>query len=308
VADSRDHRLEPGTAAAIELRRGEVLRIGQVEGGQCADFNAFNLHDYKEHFHAGRTRAIHGLHPGEGSILWSAPPRERAMLTLIRDTAESNDLNYPRCTGLLYEYTWGLIDHPNCQDLLAEAEGQYGLTPDDVHDSFNLWMNTGVNPDGTLFVGANTSQAGDHVEMLAQMDLLAVVAICSADLFNTSNFALKHLDLSVREASEDEKADDLLSDGSRLRNQRGLADFRVREIKATRELYRDPDYEPNWAAHKLRPTDIELELSGEQEEMLDALLAGGQAGSSDAEAIRHAFFSWCFEAEATPDKMRDMTT
>ena len=31
--------LEPGTGKAIELLKGQILRIEQVEGGQCADFN-----------------------------------------------------------------------------------------------------------------------------------------------------------------------------------------------------------------------------------------------------------------------------
>ena len=38
--------LEPGTGKAIELLKGQILRIEQVEGGQCADFNAFNLHGH----------------------------------------------------------------------------------------------------------------------------------------------------------------------------------------------------------------------------------------------------------------------
>ena len=69
--------LEPGTGKAIELLKGQILRVEQVEGGQCADFNAFNLHDYKEFMHCGRTRTVHGFHPTKGTFMWSAPPRER---------------------------------------------------------------------------------------------------------------------------------------------------------------------------------------------------------------------------------------
>ena len=69
--------IEPGTGKALELRRGQILRIEQVAGRQCADFNCFNLHDYKEFFHTGRTRHLHGIHPTKGDFLWSAPPRER---------------------------------------------------------------------------------------------------------------------------------------------------------------------------------------------------------------------------------------
>ena len=77
--------LEPGTGKAIELLAGQILRIEQVEGGQCVDFNAFNLHDYKEFMHCGRTRTVHGFNPTEGAFLWSQPPRERALLYILKD-------------------------------------------------------------------------------------------------------------------------------------------------------------------------------------------------------------------------------
>ena len=81
-----EHVMEPGTGKAVPVLRGQILRIEQIGNGQCADFNAFNLHDYKEYFHTGRTRHLHGLFPAEGDMLWSAPPRERPMFTIIRDT------------------------------------------------------------------------------------------------------------------------------------------------------------------------------------------------------------------------------
>ena len=91
--------LEPGTGKAIELLKGQILRVEQVEGGQCADFNAFNLHDYKEFMHCGRTRTVHGFHPTTGTFMWSAPPRERAMLYILEDTVGRNDVLFPRCSG-----------------------------------------------------------------------------------------------------------------------------------------------------------------------------------------------------------------
>ena len=87
--------LEPGTGKAIELLKGQILRIEQVEGGQCADFNCFNLHDYKEFMHCGRTRTVHGFHPTTGTFMWSAPPRERAMLYILEDTVGRNDVLFP---------------------------------------------------------------------------------------------------------------------------------------------------------------------------------------------------------------------
>ena len=126
--------MEPGTGKALELRRGQVLRIEQIEGGQCVDFNAFNLHDYKEFMHAGRTRNLHGVNPTKGDFMWSAPPRERPIIYILDDTAHCNDVLFPRCSAYLYECYYGLAVHTNCHDIQAEAQREYGLTPDDVHD------------------------------------------------------------------------------------------------------------------------------------------------------------------------------
>lgn len=60
--------MDPGTGKAVEVPKGQILRIAQPEGGQWADFNCFNLHDYKEFFHTGRTRHMHGLHPTTGDL------------------------------------------------------------------------------------------------------------------------------------------------------------------------------------------------------------------------------------------------
>ena len=158
--------LEPGTGKAIELLAGQILRIEQVEGGQCVDFNAFNLHDYKEFMHCGRTRTVHGFNPTEGTFLWSQPPRERALLYILKDTVKRNDVLFPRCSAYLYESAYGFHDHTNCHDIQSEAQREYGLTPDDVHDSFNFFMNTEIGTDGKATITRQSSRAGDFVDLL----------------------------------------------------------------------------------------------------------------------------------------------
>src|SRR5690606_32152880 len=162
-----ERQLEPGTGKAIELLKGQVLRIEQVNGNQCVDFNCFNLHDYKEFMHCGRTRTVHGFRPSAGTFLWSAPPRATAMLYLLADTVGRNDVLFPRCSAFLYESAYGFDVHTNCHDIQAEAQREYGLTPDDVHDSFNFFMCTEVARDGRATITRQSSQAGDYVELLA---------------------------------------------------------------------------------------------------------------------------------------------
>jgi uncharacterized protein YcgI (DUF1989 family) len=297
-----DHVLEPGSGKAVEVRRGEVVRVEQLEGGQCADFNAFNLHDYREFFHCGRTRVLHGMFPTTGDMLWSAPPRERPMFTIIADTAGINDISFPRCTGVLFEYAWGFQTHTNCQDILAEAEREYGLTPDDVHDSFNLWMNTKIDADtGRLSVERNTSQAGDYVELVAHFDCLVVLSVCGADVFNTSNFSLKPLRLAVRGATAGERDEWLLPEARRFANQRVVDDFKIKEIRTERELSRDPTYVADWPGFPISTTSVEVELTDGEYRQLEALRSHGGFGATDGEVLRHAFFTWCIDHWMQPD-------
>ncbi|MEY2488058.1 MAG: uncharacterized protein QOH39_3706 [Verrucomicrobiota bacterium] len=287
---TRELTIEPGTGKALELRRGQVLRIEQTSGRQCADFNCFNLHDYKEFFHTGRTRHLHGLHPTKGDFLWSAPPRERPMMAIIEDTVGTNDVLYPRCSGFLFEHHYGLAVHTNCHDIQAEAQREFGLTPDDVHDSFNFFMHTGVDAVGHPFIAKNTAKPGDYVELLALMDVLAIPNVCGADVMMTSDFELKPLKLTIFEGTDQDWRQ--ISEPPRLTNQRSPSEFKVKNIKADRELYRDPSYRPEFTNVPLQIFEIEVNLTGDELEWVRQLKSTGKYGENDAEVLRYVFFTW----------------
>ena len=281
--------VQPGTGKAIELRVGQVLRIEQVDGGQCVDFNCFNLHDYKEFMHCGRTRTVHGFHPSTGTFLWSAPPRERAMLYILEDTVGRNDVLFPRCSAYLYESAYGYDVHTNCQDIQAEAQREYGLTPDDVHDSFNFFMCTEVTTKGSATITRQSSRPGDHVDLLALMDVLAVPNVCGADVMRTSNFSLKPIKLTVYEATAAELA--RVPKVPILNSQRTPKDFRNPAIKVERELRRDPAYVPEFANVPLVVEDLPVPLSAEEYAQLKAVKLD-LYGDDDSSALRDILFSW----------------
>ena len=285
--------LAPGTGKALELRRGMILRIEQAEGGQCVDFNCFNLHDYKEFFHTGRTRHMHGLHPSKGDFLWSAPPRERQMMYIIEDTVATNDVLYPRCSGFLFEYHYGLPVHTNCHDIQAEAQREYGLTPDDVHDSFNFFMHTGIDRQGRPYIARQTSTKGDYVELLALIDVLAVPNVCGADIMATSDFSAKPISITVFQESAADLA--AVSAWPKYKNQRSPADFKVKSIKSDRELRREPSYVPEFTNVPIRTTEVAVTLDAEEAAMLEDLQKSGNYGTTPAEVLRYVFFSWWIE-------------
>ncbi|WP_406334142.1 DUF1989 domain-containing protein [Streptomyces sp. NBC_00203] len=280
--------IAPGTGKAIEVPAGHVLRIEQLYGNQCVDLNAFNLHDYREAMHVGRTRTLHGLHPGQGDFLWSAPPRERAMMYLLTDTADLNDTLFPRCSATMYASMHGFAEHTNCADIQAEAQREYGLTPDDVHDSFNLFMATRV-VDGQAEIVRQRTAPGDHVELLALMDVLAVPNICGNDIMSTSNYTLSPVlaVLSTASRAEIDATPEVLA----YDTQRTPDQFRQPHIRAERSLERDPAYVPDFPRTPVRTVELAVELGEGELAALDSVRRS-DLYTDDAGALRDVLLSW----------------
>lgn len=289
--------LEPVTGKALPVFKGETLRITQLEGGQCVDFNCYNLHDYKEHMSVGVTRR-QGMRIRQGHLIWSNPPRFSPMME-VSAIPEScvTDMIAPRCNGAMFEIMFGFETHSNCTDTFSEAVGEYGLSPDDLHDSLNMWMNTGLTPQGQTTYHWNTATKGDHVDLLALMDVLAVPIVCgSGDVLLVSNFALKSVGVEVFESTPqtNRRVETLLSEYSRLKNQRSLADYRVRDIRTQRELNPVPGYQPRFPNYPLEYTEISLELTTKDRQRLEFLRDARFPGTDD-EVVLAAVMSWYLE-------------
>lgn len=280
-AASFEHRLEPVTGKGVVVRKGEVLSMTLVEGGQCVDFNAYNLHDYKEFLDCGFNRQ-RGVDTGEGTIVWSGSPRARPMYAIL-GMPETCDQYYGghRCTGMMYEMEYDMPEHPNCQDTFAEAIREYGLTPDDVHDSYNFWMTTVLGPDGGRIFPDNRGQKGDTVTLLAFFDTLAVPVICAGDLSGVNSFYPSPVDVAVHGATPEtmaivDKVNDVLGG---FANQKTPADFPIPDVRAERALEPDGSYVSSFKP--MGPsTTIEIELSEEEKVICHGMADRGIYGKT----------------------------
>jgi len=291
-----EHTLVPVTGKAVPVRRGEVFRIEQVEGGTCVDFNAFNLHDHKEFLDCGFTRSFQSFDPRAGEFIWTNAPRGRPMWAIldIADTCELDIVGH-RCNRVFQELGWGMTDHANCQDSLAEAIREYRLTPDDVHDSFNLWMATTIDPSGRRQFRWNPARKGDRIDLLATFDILAVAVICGlGDLVGINNFTFAPIRLEVFAPSEETLAlaDAVEARWGRMTSQVTEADLAGTPVHAARELTADTEYVADY-----RPapgvTTVELALTDAERALVDGLVATGVYGDTPGEAVRAAFMRWC---------------
>ena len=290
-----EERLEPVSGRALPVYKGEMLRITEVEGEQCIDFNAFNLHDYKEYMSVGHTRR-QGLRVHEGDVLISNAPHYNAMLSIAEmpDTCVTDTLG-ARCNAVLFEYRWGMAWHTNCQDTLAESIREYGLTPDDVHDSFNMFMNTTWDANGNWWTDWNTGEAGDYVDLLACMDTLCVPVTCgSGDVTLVSNFSLKPLHISVFEATSDtlSRVAEIEKQFAAPLSRKQTADFRQPNIRVERELARDPDFEPEYGRFPMQAEQLTVAVDAETADGLRRMVDAGH-GADISDAALRAFMLWC---------------
>lgn len=303
--------IQPVSGKAFPMYRGEVLRITLLEGPQVADFNCFNLHDYKERMSAGHSRAGgQGFRIKKGEILRSNPPRYNPMIAILEmpDTCVT-DLLGARCSRGLFERYFNFDVHTNCQDTFAECIGEYGLTPDDVHDAFSMWMNTGWTDDGKYLTNEkrNPGKKGDFVDLLALMDILAVPITCgSGDIMKTSNYWLKPIKVEVFEASEatNKLTQDYLRRYGNLRTSKTVEDFRIKEIRTERELKPIPGYKPNFINFPLKIQEITIELTEQDYEQVQRLKMRG-LGEDDEDAVRSTVMEWCNKNRvmvSTPDE------
>lgn len=182
-----DAVIAPASGFAVTLAPGDTIRIEQVADGQGVDLSVHELAGRQRHLSAGRTRAMHGIHPTVGATLFSTPP-EVPLLRIVADTAPSHDLSFPACTPLEYEQLTGLAGHLSCSEIHAELAARWSLPPMGGDDVLNLWLPTAVDPAGMLRWWPTWCRRGDRIDLRAERDVLVILSTCPDDLFGSSQY------------------------------------------------------------------------------------------------------------------------
>src|SRR5688572_5267183 len=150
-----------GGGAGLRLKRGEQLRIIDIEGGQTGDLVTFSV-DGKQRLSSGRTFDYGGkIYVSTGDVLWS--DRSNPMLTIVADQVGRHDLLYSACSPEMYRIQYGLTGHANCTDSLSSALRELGIEPDPLPTPLNLFMHVEVVADGRLEFRPPKSRAGDAI-------------------------------------------------------------------------------------------------------------------------------------------------
>jgi uncharacterized protein YcgI (DUF1989 family) len=186
--------IEPRGYWAGEIKKGEVLRVVDLEGQQVAGLLCFNLHRFEEKLSSPNTLGLNRqIYPGLGYTLYS--DEAGAMLTFTADTCGTHAMIAGACSRFMNERRYGVKDTPNCRDNFAAAVADWGITWKDIPYPLNIFMNVPVQPDGRYEIDFPKSKAGDFVDLTADMDLLIAISNCPQDRNKVNAFKLTRLQL-----------------------------------------------------------------------------------------------------------------
>uniref|UniRef100_A0A182K732 DUF1989 domain-containing protein n=1 Tax=Anopheles christyi TaxID=43041 RepID=A0A182K732_9DIPT len=167
------------SARTWTMQAGDLCRVSLPEGSQVGDLNFWNRENpHKERFYSGKTRQIHSTHLKTYDRLWSCFPYLRPMVTFVKDSLE--DYGIDRDGGSLHDVLiTGEDRFGSCHSYLTEAVKEHGLGEEDVHDTWNIFMCTGFTRDTQqYFCKPSPARKGDHIEFLAEMNLLVALSAC----------------------------------------------------------------------------------------------------------------------------------
>jgi urea carboxylase-associated protein 1 len=161
------------------LRRGQIMRIVDLESQQAVDALFYNAHRYAERYSAQDTMlAQGGAYIGVGTVLMSC--EGNPLLTVIADTCGSHDTCAGACSCESNTVRFGQHTrhmHACRENFLLEL-GRYGMTKRDIVANVNFFMNVPISPDGEVTIVDGLSKPGGYVDLRAEMDVLCVFSNC----------------------------------------------------------------------------------------------------------------------------------
>ena len=193
--------IPPRHGVAFTLKKGQQLKVVDLEGEQVADFICYNLHDKAEYLSSGRT-----IDYAETIFLTKGHPfysnRSNIMFDMIEDTVGRHDFLLTPCSSEMFRIIYGHTNpHQGCFGNLSNALKEFGIAPDNIPTTFNIFMHVTVDGvTGKVGVYPPLSKAGDYVILKARTDLIVGLTACSAEMSN--NYSFKPIGYEIADGME----------------------------------------------------------------------------------------------------------
>ena len=161
------------------LKAGQTLRIVDLEGQQAVDALLYCADNPEERYSAQDTLRVQGsAYVGLGTRLISN--KGRTMAHIAADTCGLHDTSAGCCSCESNAVRFGeqtRYQHACRENFILELS-RHGLGKRDIVANLNFFMNVPIDPSGNFTVVDGISAGGNHVDIVAEMDVIFVISNC----------------------------------------------------------------------------------------------------------------------------------
>lgn len=163
------------------LKKGQVLRIVDLEGNQGLDFLCYDLHNPEDHYSATQTIVRQKkLYINAGTVLVTESGKE--LLKMVADTCTCHDTMGGACATESNTVRYGhhTLHMKTCRDTflmqISEHADQYSKV--DLVPNVNLFAQILKLPDGRFEFLDGISEPGSYIEFEAMNDTMILISNC----------------------------------------------------------------------------------------------------------------------------------
>jgi len=173
--------VKAGDSWIREIKRGQRIRIVDLEGNQAVDTLFYNARDYSDRYSFQNTiRSQANIYLTTGSRLISTDGR--VLLTIVADTCGRHDTLGGACAteSNMVRYAIEKRHMHACRQSFLQAVLAFdsGFEKRDIANNINFFMNVPVTSEGQLTFEDGISEPGKYVELRAEMDVLGLISNC----------------------------------------------------------------------------------------------------------------------------------
>ena len=199
-----------GGHTSFVLKRGQLLRITDIEGGANVSLLLLNAHEKSERLnlpdtlkcqHTARLTAGHCLYSDMGRVLAAITADTCGWHDSMGGLLNAAEVAEKYGQGRYQELRNGFFR--NGMDNLLVELGKWDLGLADLLMNLNLFSKVTVDSDGCFHFEAGNSKAGDYIELYAPMDTLVVLTALQHPMDPNPQYAPKPVQLSWQQVQSD---------------------------------------------------------------------------------------------------------
>lgn len=216
-----------GGHTSFVLKRGQLLRITDLEGGANASLLLLNAAEKSERLnlpdslkcqHTAKLTAGHCLYSDMGRVLAAITADTCGWHDSFGGVLNAEEVQEKYGSGNYQQLRNGFFRN-GVDNLLVEM-GKWNLNLQDLLMCLNLFSKVTVDSDGCFHFQPVNSKAGDYIELYAPMDTLVVLTALQHPMDPNPEYAPKPLQLSWHKVESDGIS--VLCRTSRPENARGF--------------------------------------------------------------------------------------